>query len=172
MDRGLIHIYTGNGKGKTTAAVGLCYRCSMDGFKVGFTSFLKNFGSGECKCESCFTIFRHTPFKGFWSDLSAEEKLALQQTSNSAMQNIFRIAAEERYDLIVLDEVLMAASLGAVDTQLLLTLLSDKPTGLEVVMTGAVCPAELLEVADYISEVKCVKHPYERGVCARKGIEY
>lgn len=172
MKKGLIHIYTGDGKGKTTAAVGLCYRCSMNGFKVGFTSFLKDFESGECTCESCFTILRHKPFKGFWQDLSPEEREIARQESNKALQDIFRIATEEGYDLIVLDEVLMAASLGVVDTKLLLTLLKEKPAGLEVAMTGATCPTELSEIADYVSEIRCVKHPYKCGISARKGIEY
>lgn len=171
MEKGLVHIYTGGGKGKTTAAVGLCLRCSKRGFKVGFTSFLKDFESGECLGDCPFKIFRFAPFKGFWSDLSEDEKEVARQSSNNALCDIFRIAEEEKYDLIALDEVLVAAALGAVDTKLLIQKLVSRPQGLEVVMTGGICPDEILEYADYISEIKCIRHPYEKGIPARDGIE-
>ena len=173
MEKGLIHIYTGSGKGKTTAAVGLCYRCAKCGFKVGFTSFMKDFESSEVKCGSdCFTIFKHTPLCGFWCDLTDEEKTAASISANQALSEIFHIAKEESYDLIALDEVLVAADLGCIDTALLYGLLKSKPPTLEVVMTGATCPKELFDIADYISEIKCVRHPYEKGIAARKGIEF
>ena len=74
--------------------------------------------------------------------------------------------------MIALDEVLVAASLGCIDTALLCELLKNKPVSLEVVMTGATCPDELFDFADYISEINCIRHPYEKGVSAREGIEY
>lgn len=172
MNKGYIHIYTGSGKGKTTAAVGLCYRCSKSGFKVGFTSFMKDFTSSECIDCTCFTIFRHTSFQGFWCDMSDEEKKTAALDANKALSDIFRIAKDEKYDLIALDEVLMAASLGCIDTALLCNLLKNKPDSLEVVMTGNICPEELYDYADYISEIKCIRHPYQKGVQARKGIEF
>ena len=141
MEKGLIHIYTGGGKGKTTAAVGLCVRCCNHGYKVGFTSFLKDFESGEVLGDCPFTILRIPPFKGFWSDLEEKEKEAVRQELNTSLCDVFRVAEEERYDLIVLDEVLVAASLGAVDTNLLAKKLTNKPSRLEVVMTGAMCPS-------------------------------
>ena len=172
MKKGLIHIYTGSGKGKTTAAVGLCYRCYKSGFKVGFTSFMKDFTSSECIDCDCFNVFHHTPFKGFWCDMTNEEKAIASDAANRALADIFRIAEDEDYDLIALDEVLVAASLGCVDISLLCELLENKPSALEVVMTGGTCPEELLDYADYISEIKCIRHPYEKGVPARKGIEF
>lgn len=172
MEKGLIHIYTGNGKGKTTSAVGLCYRCFKCGYKVGFTSFMKDFESGELLGNDCFTVFRHTPFEGFWCEKNNEEKKLARENANNTLKEIFRIAEEEAYDLIALDEVLVAASLGCIDTALLCDLLKNKPPTLEVVMTGATCPKELFDLADYISEINCVRHPYEQGIPARHGIEW
>ena len=172
MEKGLIHIYTGSGKGKTSAAVGLCVRCSGQGYKVGFTSFMKDFESGELKHDLPFTVFRHTPMCGFWKDLDADKKTRAKKCAENALKEIFKAAEDESYDLIVLDEVLVAASLGCIDTTLLKGLLSTKPDTLEVVMTGATCPDEILEMADYISEIKAIRHPFEKGIQARKGIEY
>lgn len=172
MEKGLIHIYTGDGKGKTTAAVGLCYRASLNGYKVGFTSFMKDFSSGECLCDNLFTIFKSTPFEGFLPQMSQPEIDEAKKAANTHLKEIFNIALTEHYDLIVLDEVLVAAKCGIVDKELLIGLLKDKPDFLEVVMTGRDCPEELFECGDYISEIKAVRHPYEKGICARKGIEY
>lgn len=172
MDKGLIHIYTGSGKGKTSAAVGLCMRCSGQGYKVGFTSFMKDFESGELKPDLPFTVFHHTPMCGFWKDLDNKKKLCAKESAENALNEIFRIAKDENYDMIVLDEVLVAASLGCVDTKLLKEFISNKPEGLELVLTGAICPDEILDLADYISIIDAVRHPYERGIPARRGIEY
>lgn len=172
MEKGLIHIYTGDGKGKTTAAVGLCYRASSRGYKVGFTSFMKDFSSGECLCEKDFTIFKSAPFAGFLPQMSCEEIKKAKKEANAKLQEIFYVARSECYDLIALDEVLVAAKCGIIDKELLIGLLKDKPDFLEVVMTGRDCPEELFEYADYVSEIKAVRHPYEKGISARKGIEY
>ena len=172
MQKGLIHIYTGGGKGKTSAAVGLCIRCSGQGYKVGFTSFMKDFESGEFKLNLPFTVFRHTPMCGFWKDLDDGEKLCAKKCAENALKEIFRTAKDENYDLIALDEVLVAASLGCIDTSLLKELILTKPDGLEIAMTGAICPKEIEELADYISEISAVRHPYEKGIEARCGIEY
>lgn len=172
MEKGLIHIYTGNGKGKTTAAVGLCCRAAARGYKVGFTSFMKDFDSGEFLCENGFTLFKSAPFKGFLSQMSPDEIEAAKKEANDKLKELFHIAHSEGYDLIALDEVLVAVSAGLIDKALLIDLLKNKPDFLEVVMTGRNCPEELFAYADYISEIKAVKHPYEKGISARKGIEY
>ena len=172
MEKGLIHIYTGDGKGKTTAAVGLCYRAALRGYKVGFTSFMKDFSSGECICENIFTIFKFTPFEGFLPQMSPSQIDEAKKEANAHLKEIFNIALTERYDLIALDEVLVAAQCGIVDKELLIGLLKNKPDFLEVVMTGHDCPEELFKYGDYISEIKAVRHPYEKGITARKGIEY
>lgn len=172
MEKGLIHIYTGDGKGKTTAALGLCYRAASRGYKVGFTSFMKDFDSGEFLCEGVFTLFKSAPFNGFLSQMSPSEIEVAKKEANDKLKELFLIARKECYDLIALDEVLVAASCGIVDKELLIDLLKSKPDCLEVVMTGRNCPEELFEYADYISEIKALRHPYDKGVCARKGIEY
>ncbi len=172
MEKGLIHIYTGDGKGKTTAAVGLCYRAALRGYKVGFTSFMKDFSSGECLSQKTFTIFKFAPFEGFLPQMFPSQIDEAKKRANTHLEEIFNIALTERYDLIALDEVLVAAKCGIVDKELLIGLLKDKPDFLEVVMTGRDCPEELFEYADYVSEIKAVRHPYEKGISARKGIEY
>ena len=172
MEKGLIHIYTGDGKGKTTAAVGLCYRAALRGYKVGFTSFMKDFSSGECLCEKTFSIFKCSPFEGFLPQMSPTEIDEARKEANAHLKKIFNIAHAECYDLIALDEVLVAAKYGIVDKELLISLLKNKPDFLEVVMTGRDCPEELFEYGDYISEIKAVRHPYDKGIDARRGIEY
>lgn len=133
---------------------------------------MKDFESGELKHDLPFTVFRHKPMCGFWKDFDENEKRCASASANKSLQEIFKIAEKESYDLIALDEVLVASSLGCVDTLLLRDLLLKKPGGLEIVMTGTICPKEILELADYISEISAVRHPYDKGIGARRGIEY
>ena len=171
MEKGYIHIYTGDGKGKTTAAVGLCYRCANRGFKVGITSFLKDFDSGEYLGNPPFHIFKALPFKGFWRDKNESEKANLKAEAKERLAFIFQTAKEDSYDCIALDEIFDAISVGCIKESDLLTYLTEKPIGLEVILTGRTPSEAFYELADYISEIKAIKHPYTKGVKARVGIE-
>lgn len=171
MKNALIHLYTGDGKGKTTAAVGLCFRCGGRGYKVGLTSFLKDFDSGEYLIPGPFTVFSGTPVTKFWFTMNDEEKAAVQQEHKARLYSIFETAAKEQYDLIALDEVLGSIAVGALQESDVLACLKAKPATLEVVITGRDPSPAMVDIADYVSEIKAVKHPYDKGIPARDGIE-
>ena len=172
MKNACIHIYTGHGKGKTTAAIGLCYRCANRGFRVGITSFLKDFTSGEFLGKPPFTIFYGKPMEGFWINATEQTQAEAKAEAIERLNDIFKTAKDEGYDLITLDEVLDAITVGMINEHDLIKLLKEKPPQLEVVLTGRDPSNELCKLSDYISEIMPVKHPYSRGLPARVGIEY
>ena len=173
--KGLVHIYTGNGKGKTTAAIGLGIRACGRGFRVLMVQFLKGAGTGEVftlkKLEPDFVLHRGTELNKFTWNMTEDE---LRQ-AKARQEDIFRFAAEAvsggNCDLLILDEVLGAISAGMVDAKAVADFVRTKPERLELVLTGRDAPAELVELADYVSDINAVKHPMEKGMPARKGIE-
>lgn len=171
--RGLIHIYCGDGKGKTTAAIGLAVRAAGSGKKVLLLQFFKDGKSSE------FSALAHVPgietvpqtrTFGFSWTLTPEEKEEARSYYAGLLEEAFRRAGG--FDLLVLDEAMSACTTGMIDEARLLALLAGKPAELEVVLTGRNPSQALLDAADYVTEMKKIKHPYERGVAARKGIEY
>ena len=169
---GLTHIYTGDGKGKTTAAMGLILRALGREAKVLLVQFMKTGESGEIMALSAFPhlkILRAGEKLGFSFRLDEEGKRKLKAQS----QDLLAAAAGEAaaYDLLVLDEAVSAYRLGYLDREALLAFLNTKPEALEVVLTGRDAPEELLALADYVSEIQKVKHPFDGGLAARKGIE-
>jgi cob(I)alamin adenosyltransferase len=170
--KGLVHIYCGEGKGKTTAAVGLAVRAAGNGLKVLIVQFLKNGKTGELasfeKLEN-ITVIRGKGSSKFVWNMNEEEKEAalLMHTQNLQMV----MEASSNYDLMILDEAIGACSCGLLEKELLCSFLDKRPEGLEVVLTGRYPAQELLDRADYISEIKKIRHPYDKGVMARKGIE-
>lgn len=170
---GLIHIYCGSGKGKTTAALGLALRAAGSGGKVLLLQFFKDGKSSE------FASLAHVPgietvpqtrTFGFSWTLTPEEKAEARVYYSGLLEEAFRRSGG--FELLVLDEVMSACNTGMVEEARLLALLKGKGTELEVVMTGRNPSQALLEAADYVTEMKKVKHPYERGIAARRGIEY
>ena len=175
MDKGLIHIYCGDGKGKTTAALGLSLRAAGCGFKVYIIQFLKNWETGEIVALGNLdkvTIMRgNIPSKLTWQ-LNDDEKLELKNEHNRLLkEGISRLQGDCSQTLLVLDEVIGAYGYNLIDRQILLDFLKSKPPMLEVVMTGRNPAVELTDLADYVSEIKKIKHPYDKGIKARRGIE-
>ncbi len=173
--KGLVHIICGDGKGKTTAAIGLSIRAAGRKKKVLIAQFLKNDDSGELVILNQIeeiTIMPIEKFFGFTWQMSDEQKREAKDYYNAMFQTVIQKVTEEEYDLLVLDEIHAAYEYGFVDHISLINFLTSKPDHLEVVMTGRNPAQELCEKADYISEVKKIKHPYEKGVPARKGIEF
>lgn len=170
MKKGLVHIYTGNGKGKTTCAFGLAVRCAGHGNKVVVYQFLKATPTGEvCSCEKLnIEIKRVAPTDKFWIGMSDEEKASTIRETENALAHIF----DTPCDLLILDEVICATDIGIISTEKLIEIIKNKPSSTELVLTGRNMPAELAEYADYISEINCIKHPYEKDICAREGIEF
>jgi len=170
--KGLVHIYTGDGKGKTTAAVGLAVRAAGDGLRVLFVQFLKGQATGELGPLRALgmDIVRSPGVKKFIPDMTMQERDECRVAQQACLRAAIDGAA--RYDLVILDEAIGAAETGMIDIDALEELVKHKPAPLELVLTGRGAPQRLIELADYVSEIKAVKHPYDKGIGARKGIEY
>ena len=172
--RGLIHIYTGEGKGKSTAAVGLSIRCAGRGKKVLYTQFLKDNSSGELAVLSRTENIRVLPCPesyGFYWKMTDSQKEEATKTYSSLLEAAAHEAVAGEYRMLVLDEIIAAYNCNLIDRAYLLEFLKNRPEGLEVVLTGRNPSEELLELADYVSEIRKVKHPYDRGIGARDGIK-
>ncbi|HWQ42238.1 MAG TPA: cob(I)yrinic acid a,c-diamide adenosyltransferase [Desulfosporosinus sp.] len=173
---GLIHIYTGNGKGKTTSAVGLAIRATGNGLKVLMVQFLKGAETGEIKIlkklEPNFKLCRSEEIKGFLWNLNEEQIKSFKKNTEALLEYCFELVSTEQWDMFIMDEVLGAISTGFIATEVIAQFLESKPSGLEVVMTGRNAPPELVEMADYVSDITPVKHPFNNGIAGRKGIEF
>lgn len=172
--KGLIHIYCGDGKGKTTSAVGLAVRCAGGGGRVLFAQFLKNGKSGEInvlKDIENIDVFDTCKCSKFTFQMTTQEKESLSSNYICDFKEIENRVKNTAYDLLVLDEVLYGIDNGILEENTLLEFLNNKPYGLEVVLTGR-NPSDLLcEMADYISDINKLKHPFDKGIKARKLIE-
>lgn len=173
--RSCIHIYTGDGKGKTSASVGLAVRHAGQGGKVLFGQFLKNGNSGELeglKHIPGITLFPCTEQFGFSFMMNDEQKKEAVSCYSAYLQEVLEKAVSGGYSLLILDEAIAAYNLHFYDTQMLLDFLENRPDTLEVVLTGRDPADELMELADYVSEIRKIKHPFDAGLPARKGIEW
>lgn len=175
MELGLIHIYCGDGKGKTTAAMGLGMRAAGRSKKVLLTQFLKSNKTGELnsieKLSEFFHVVKGVPAKKFVWNMNEEEKLEVKKEHTNRFREVTKKAIEEEYDLLILDEIIATINRDFVMLTEVIDFLKNKPTGLEVVMTGRNPKEELIELADYVSEIKAIKHPYNKGIKSRVGIE-
>ena len=172
--KGLILLYTGNGKGKTTAALGQVLRASGHGFKVAIVQFIKNMvNTGEIKAAK--KIFaEHLDIypmgSGFTWDAKDTEELrrAAEKGWNLAREKI----ESGQYCMVILDELTYALNYGLLDQDEILTFLKNKPEKLHVIITGRDASDKLIDLADLVTEMKEIKHPYQKGIKARKGIEF
>lgn len=170
MERGYIQIYYGDGKGKTTAAVGLAVRAVGAGLTVCFAQFMKPGTSCELEGLRSLGVRMISGAQNKFSFQMTPEEKAQARLRNEAILNEALILKD---DVLVLDEAMDACRLGLLDRERILALLRDKPHGLELVITGHEPDQEFLDLADYVTEAVCHKHPYrDEGVRARKGIEY
>lgn len=170
-EKGFVHIYTGDGKGKTTAALGLVCRAVGAGWNVLFAQFLK---------------------KGRFSEIAALERFGDQvkvlqfgsgrfvggrpsgddiRRASKGLEQVAELVCSGHYDMAVLDEVNIALHLGMLETKDVIHLVENRPARMEIVMTGRNSPEALMEHADLITECRLVKHYYDRGIKARTGIE-
>ncbi|MDO4541929.1 MAG: cob(I)yrinic acid a,c-diamide adenosyltransferase [Bacillota bacterium] len=171
---GLIHIYTGDGKGKSTAAIGLAIRCAGYGDTVVYTQFLKSGKSSELniiKEISNIHIVEAEKSFGFLFNASDEEKAEAKEVYSKLLTDAIAKAKETNCRMLVLDEIIATYNYNFLNKDALVDFLKNKPEEMEVVMTGRNPAKELMEMADYISDIKKVKHPYDKGIPARKGIE-
>lgn len=171
---GLIHIYCGDGKGKTTASVGLAVRAAGAGKRVLFVQFFKRGNSSECtvlrtipNLETKFCEKRY----GFFKNMDEETRTCARR-DYSALFEAASVCAADGVDLLVFDEIISACNHGMVQEPKLLNFLKTKPEQLEVVLTGRNPSDDLVSVADYVTEIRKIKHPYDKGIKARQGIEF
>ncbi len=171
----MIHIYYGDGKGKTTAAVGLTARAAGSNMKVLFVQFLKTEFSGErhtlyhmenvtlssCPIELKFTF-----------EMDEKEKLQASKVFKGMFDSSVTTALMERYDVVVFDEIFDIINCEMITEAEVYEFITNAPKSMEIIMTGHNPSERFLEVADYITEFKKIRHPYDRGITGRKGIEF
>lgn len=172
--KGCIHIYEGDGKGKTTAAVGLAIRCAGSGQKVLFTQFLKGNHSSEIDALERLPgiiVYENEKEFGFAFNMDTHEKLDAKTYYRDHFREAIYFAKREKVRLLVLDELLDVYNLNMVDQEEVLQFLRTRPEEMEVVLTGRNPAAELVHMGDYVTHMGKVKHPYDWGLMAREGIE-
>lgn len=181
---GLIHLYHGDGKGKTTAAIGLAVRAAGRKKQVLIARFLKHDDSGEVmglQSVPGITVLPCRRVFGFTFQMTAAQKAEAREYYTALFGQIKAMAeqgpqdgskAGKKWDLLVLDEVLGAVNASLLDQEEVEQFLAAKPKTLEVVLTGRSPGRGLIELSDYVTEMKAQKHPYDRGIPARQGIEY
>jgi len=173
LPRGYIQVYTGSGKGKTTAALGLALRAAGHGFRTYIGQFLKGQEYGELKalkkCADLVTLeqFGRTGFIHVSKDPDEEDIRKAQK----GLKKCLHAMLSQDFQIIILDEVNVAVDFGLISEQDILDFLDQKPAGIEVILTGRFAPDSILEKADLITEMKEIKHYYTSGIKARNGIE-
>lgn len=169
----MIHVYHGDGKGKTTAACGLSLRAAGRGFKVLFAQFFKDGSSGEIAAMAAVPNIetRRPPCHyGRYRTLSDGQRTEIGRCCRQFLTEL--IGEAEHYDLIVLDESVSAYNYEVIDRQELLSFLRVQGGLREIVLTGRGPAPELLDLAGYVTEMHKEKHPFDRGIAAREGVEY
>jgi cob(I)alamin adenosyltransferase len=173
LEKGLVQVYTGNGKGKTSAAFGLALRAVGRGLKVYMIQFIKGgFDYGELYVVDKLPNFT---LKAFGRGKFITEKPAGKEDvklAEEALALAEEVVKSGEYDIVILDEINVALSLKLTKIEKVLELIKDKPKHVELVLTGRNAPDEIIEIAELVTEMKEVKHPFNKGYQARKGIEY
>lgn len=174
MNTGLIHIYCGNGKGKTTCAMGLCTRAAGYGYKVLIYQFMKNNKTSERKIleqvpNVTFVDGKETEKFAFL--MSEDEKAERREYYLKQFQYVTELAEKEQYQVLFMDELIYTIGAGLFDEAVLVDYLKHKPENLEVILTGQNPGEAVIELADYVSEIRKVKHPFDKGQKSRMGIE-
>ncbi len=173
--KGCIHIYCGDGKGKTSAAIGLAVRAAGRGRRVLIARFLKTDDSGEVPVLGGIDGITVVPCErtfGFVFRMTEEEKEEAAGYFQARFLNLCEMAVREQYDVVIFDELMASCNYHMVKETDVLQFLSQKPEEMEVVMTGRDPSEALVKAADYVSEIHMVKHPFTEGIPAREGIEY
>jgi len=170
LKRGLIQVYTGNGKGKTTAAWGQAMRASGQGLKVGIIQFFKGKGSGEAKTAKKLNldVYFFCPVHPYFGG----KRKKLEKECREGLIFAKKIIQSKKYDLIILDEINIAMKDELIEVNEVLDLIKNKPKEVELILTGRGAPKKIIESAGLVTEMKEVKHPYQKGIKGRRGIEY
>lgn len=171
----MIHVYYGDGKGKTTAATGLAVRAAGTGMKVYVVRFMKTDYSGEVnslKQIENITVELVTKSFGFTFNMTEQQKKEAKAYYTEMLRNAIAKENVENYDMIVMDEANIVYGCELIEKEELISFLKEYGQKKEIVITGATRQEDIIELADYVTEIKKIKHPYDKGVDARKGIEF
>lgn len=175
MEKGYLQIYTGDGKGKTTAALGLGLRAVGSGLRVVMFQFLKGMHTGELDSVPLlggrFQIIRLAESDKFVSELSAAEKEALRARLAQELDRVREVMENRSCDLLILDEIMAVIKNELLTVEEVCALVDARPPEMEMVLTGRSAPQALIRRADLVTEMTCVKHYLDQGVEARRGIE-
>ena len=172
---GLVHLYTGDGKGKTTAALGLAIRAAGRGRRVMIVQFLKGRATGELGSLALLpnvTVSRLSRDYGFVRSMKADARTRVREEHDVLLARAADAVRAGSCDVLVLDEIAAALRHKLVGEGALLQLIDCRPPGVEIVMTGRDAPEALISRADYITQMGKVRHPFDQGIAAREGIEW
>jgi cob(I)alamin adenosyltransferase len=174
LEQGLVSVFTGDGKGKTSAATGIATRAAGHGLRIFIAFFMKadNYIHGEKKSLSSFP---NVTLKSFgregWVDKNNIRPEDIEQ-ANTGLNAAREAMLSGKYDIIILDEINPAVDFGLISIDTVLDLIKDKPGNVELILTGRNADARLIQAADMVTEMLAIKHPYENGIQARRGIDY
>ena len=173
LNKGYIQIYTGNGKGKTTAALGQALRAAGNGLKTFIVQFMKDYPYSEL--ESIQSVNHLIRLEQYGNDTFVlQNRLPSEMDIKFATQGLGcarKAMMSGKYDIVIMDEICVAIYFTLVKSKVLIAMLAEKPDAVELILTGRYCPSELIEKADLVTEMQEIKHYYQKGVTTRKGIE-
>lgn len=169
-EKGYIHIYTGDGKGKTTAAFGVALRTLLSDKKVFVGQFVKSMKYTETNIMKWSENIEIEQF-GCGCLLQRDKSKKDIIEAKKGMKRCKEIFEKDEYDLVILDEIMIAIALGLLNIEEVEDLINKKPYRTEIILTGRNAPEELIRKADLVTEMKCIKHYYDQGVLSRKGID-
>jgi len=172
LENGMVHIYTGTGKGKTTAALGLALRAIGAGLQVYMIQFMKGNPYSELESVKAFPNFTIKQF-GREEFVSKDNPASIDiQYARQGFKHAQEIVTCGQYDLVILDEINVAMDYNLITIPEVLSLIVNKPAHIELVLTGRYAPPQVVKVADLVTEMLEIKHPYHQGILARKGIDH
>lgn len=171
--KGLVEVFTGDGKGKTSAALGVALRALGQGLKVYIVFFMKGdypYGEQKVLSQLANITFERFGFQDFVdpANVKPEEK----EEARKALQAARKAMLSGKYDVVILDEVNVAVAWKLIDIDEVVKLVHDKPKNVELILTGRYADPRLIELADLVTDMVKVKHPYDKGILSRKGIDY
>ena len=173
MNKGMIHIYTGNGKGKTSAALGIAVRAAGAGLKTLIIQFMKEYPYSEK--ESLKVLSEYITFEQYGGDKFVYEKRLPNEEEKSKIYDGITSAKEaindKNFDIIILDEIFIGVYFKVFGNQDIISILEKRNTDKELILTGRYADKSIIEMADLVTEMKEVKHYYQQGVLSRKGID-
>lgn len=176
LKKGLVHIYTGEGKGKTTSALGLALRAARYGLKVCFIQFMKGYTERATIKKIggvTYKYFGYARKAGKWKWVyKGKIKYEDKKLAEKGLVFAKNALLSKKFDVVILDEIIMAIWFGLIDEERVIKLIKSKPENIELILTGRRASKALINVADYVSEIRKIKHPFDKGILARKGIDF